>query len=347
MRFVDEYTLTVKAGDGGNGAVAFIREKYRPRGGPAGGDGGRGGDVILVGDRNIGTLLDLRSRPRMEAKRGQDGKGRDCHGKKAKPLVVRVPIGTIVFDIETEEIIGDLLAHDQPVVVAEGGAGGRGNCRFTTPSNRAPRRADPGEQGLSRAIRLELRLLADVGIIGLPNVGKSTLISRLSAARPKVADYPFTTLVPNLGVVEIGPGASFVMADIPGIIRGAAKGEGLGSRFLRHVQRTAILLHMVAPSETGENDLLSDFDDLSFEVETFDAALAERPRLVAINKADLPSAQEAAPEFSQALKDRGFDVMVISAATGEGLKALRNRLFELVLEKAEQTKTEDDDESTI
>ncbi len=340
MRFVDEVAMAVKAGDGGNGAVAFRRERHRPRGGPCGGDGGSGGDVVLVADRNLGTLLDLRSHPRLAAKRGQNGGGNDCHGRGAEPFVIRVPMGTTVFDDDTGAVIGDLTEHDQELVVAAGGTGGRGNMRFATSSNRAPRRADPGTPGEERSVRLELKLLADVGIVGLPNVGKSTLISRLSAARPKIADYPFTTLVPNLGVVEMGPGTSFVMADIPGIVRGAAQGAGLGFRFLRHVQRTAALLHMLAPTE-GEDDLLGDFEDLSAEVATFDPQMASRPRIVALNKADLPDTREIESELRPVLEQRGIELFTISAVTGQGLDALKGRLAELVRDCAAERAAEE------
>ncbi|MCP4604359.1 MAG: GTPase ObgE [Proteobacteria bacterium] len=344
MRFVDEVTMAVKAGDGGNGAVAFRRERARPRGGPCGGDGGDGGDVVLLADRNLSTLLDLRSHPRIEAKRGQDGRGSDCHGKGAKPFVIHVPVGTTVFDVDKEALIGDLTRDGQDLVVAAGGTGGRGNMRFVTSSNRAPRRADPGIPGEALTVRLELKLLADVGIIGLPNVGKSTLISRLSAAKPKVADYPFTTLVPNLGVVEIGPGASFVMADIPGIVRGAAEGAGLGFRFLRHVQRTALLLHMLAPEGGDEDNLLDDFNALSAEVEAFDPSLAARPRIVALNKTDLPDTMAAEPALRSELEKRGLEFFLISAVTGEGIDKLKQRLGELVRERVEQAEDKVEDQ---
>jgi GTP-binding protein len=326
MRFIDQAILTVKSGDGGNGCKALRRERFKPRGGPSGGDGGRGGDVIFEAERNLGTLLDLRRRPRLEAKRGGDGRGSDCHGRGAGPLFIRVPVGTALFDDETGELLGDLVADGQQVVVAEGGRGGLGNRHFATPSNRAPQKAEPGFPGEARVVRLELKLLADVGLLGLPNVGKSTLISRLSSARPKIADYPFTTLVPNLGVVALGPGSSFVMADIPGIIRGAADGAGLGSRFLRHVQRTAILIHMVAPAEDGEGDLLRDFDDLTEEITRFDPDLATRARIPVLNKADLPAASEAEPALRQAFSERGDDLVVISAVTGAGLDQLKKRI---------------------
>lgn len=326
MRFVDEVLLPIKAGDGGNGAVAFRREKFKPKGGPSGGDGGHGGDVVLVADVNVGTLLDLQHRPIIRATRGEDGRGSDCHGKCADHTVIRVPIGTIVYDQGTGELLGDLSSSGEQLVAAAGGRGGLGNMRFATPTNRAPRQSQPGTAGEERIVRLELKLLADVGLVGLPNVGKSTLISRLSAARPKVADYPFTTLTPNLGVVRLGEERSFVMADIPGIIRGASEGAGLGLRFLRHVQRSAVLLHIVALPADLEDTLLVDFDDLSSELERFDAELAKRPRLVALNKTDLAETREAEPTLRAALTERGFDLVVFSAATGEGLDNLRYAL---------------------
>ncbi len=332
MRFIDEVTLTVKAGDGGNGAVAFRRERFRPKGGPAGGDGGKGGDVVLRVDTNLSTLLDLRYRQKVQAKNGAPGQGKDRHGRGGESAVIRVPQGTVVFDHETGEQVGDLVDTAQSMIIARGGAGGRGNMRFVTSTNRAPRRAEPGVPGEAIVIRLELKLLADVGLVGLPNVGKSTLVSRLSRAKPEIADYPFTTLVPNLGVVEIGPGASFVMADIPGLVRGASEGAGLGARFLRHIQRTAVLLHMVAPDPAGENDLLDDYDALLKELEAFDPQLAGRPSMVGINKIDLPTARQAEPALRRALHQRGIDLVVFSAATGEGLDGLKRRLVDLMNE---------------
>ncbi|MDD5308764.1 MAG: GTPase ObgE [Deltaproteobacteria bacterium] len=330
MRFVDEITLVVKAGDGGNGAVAFLREKFRPKGGPSGGDGGRGGNVVFEADPGLGTLLDLRYRQRLEARRGGDGQGRDCHGRGAEDLVARVPLGTEVFDEGSGALIGDLVEAGTRLVVAEGGRGGRGNARFATPSNQAPRKAEPGAPGEERKVRLTLKLLADVGLVGLPNVGKSTLVSRLSAARPKIADYPFTTLTPNLGVVGLGPGRSFVMADIPGLLPGASRGVGLGVRFLKHVQRTAVLLHILAPDETMENDLVADFEALSTEIAAFDADLAARPRLVAVNKVDLPGVREGLPSLERFLSEHGLSVFPISAVTGEGLDELKARLGEML-----------------
>ena len=332
MRFVDEVKIEISAGSGGNGAVAFRRDRRNPRGGPSGGDGGHGGDVVFRGSRNLGTLLDLKSQPRIRAKRGQDGGGSDCNGRGADPVIIEVPLGTIVIDAETDQVIGDLTVHDEVVVAARGGRGGLGNLHFATASNRAPRHAQPGEPGESRIIRLELKLMADVGLVGLPNVGKSTLISAISAARPKIADYPFTTLVPNLGVVALAPDATFVVADIPGLIRGAADGAGLGSRFLRHIQRTAILLYILAPDDTGESDLIADLEDLQKEVSKFDPALVTRPHLVALNKADLPAAMAEETTLRDYCGAKGIPFLVISAATHGGLEPLKQTLMRLVAE---------------
>ena len=323
MQFIDEITVIVKAGDGGDGAIAFRRERFRPRGGPSGGDGGKGGDIILRADSNLGTLIDLKYKNRLESKRGQNGGGKDRHGRGSESLIVRVPVGTAVHDADTGEFIGDLVEDGQDLVVAAGGKGGLGNMHFTTSSNQAPRKALPGEPGEVRTVRLELMLLADVGLVGMPSVGKSSLIARFSAARPRIAEYPFTTLVPNLGVVELGEGSSFVMADIPGLVRGASRGTGLGFRFLKHVQRTAILLHILAIDPAGENDLLDDFDALVNELHEFNPEMAKRPALVALNKCDLQETRDAETPLRDALKERGLELHLCSAATGEGLGDLR------------------------
>ena len=323
MQFIDEITVAVQAGDGGDGAIAFRRERFRPRGGPSGGDGGKGGDIILCADKNLGTLIDLKYKNRLESKRGQNGGGKDCHGRGAESLIVRVPVGTAVHDADTGELIGDLVEDGQDLVVVAGGKGGLGNMHFTTPSNQAPRKALPGEPGEARTIRLELMLLADVGLVGMPSVGKSSMIARFSAARPKIAEYPFTTLVPNLGVVDLGDGRSFVMADIPGLVRGASRGTGLGFRFLKHVQRTAILLHILALDLAGQNDLLDDYDALVKELHAFHPEMASRPSLVALNKCDLQETREAEAPLRDALKERGLELVLCSAVTGEGLGDLR------------------------
>ena len=329
--FVDEVTLDVAAGDGGNGCVAFRREKFVPLGGPSGGDGGRGGSVILVAHERFSTLFDLRYRKVVRAERGEDGRSKDQFGAAGKDIRIEVPVGTQVYDAETEELLADLNEAGTELVVAEGGRGGRGNIKFATPHDRAPRRAEPGKAGEKRKLRLVLKLLADVGIVGFPNVGKSTFIATVSRARPKVADYPFTTLVPNLGVVSLGVDRQFVIADIPGIIEGASEGAGLGLRFLKHVERTRVLLHMVSVDPDPEREPLRDFEQLMVELEKFDSSLAERPMVVAVSKCDLQEAREAYEEVKRALEPRGFSVFAISSATQEGLKPLLEALESILL----------------
>lgn len=324
--FVDEVTLEVAAGDGGNGCIAFRREKFVPLGGPSGGDGGRGGSVILVAHERFSTLFDLRHRKVVRAERGEDGRGKDQFGKAGEDVRIEVPVGTQVYDAETDELLADLDESGTELVVAEGGRGGRGNIKFSTPHDRAPRRAEPGTPGQRRKIRLVLKLLADVGIVGFPNVGKSTFIATVSRARPKVADYPFTTLVPNLGVVSLGIDRQLVIADIPGIIEGAAEGAGLGLRFLKHVERTRVLLHMLSVDPNPGRDPVGDFERLMTELERFDPSLLERPMLVAVSKCDLPEAREAYAEVKTALGPRGFEVFAISSATGEGIPPLLEAL---------------------
>lgn len=327
MRFVDEVTLEIAAGDGGSGAVAFRREAGNPRGGPCGGDGGNGGDIVFKADRNVGTLLDLRSQSRVRAERGQNGMGKDRHGRCAPSKIIRVPVGTVVIDRDTGGIIGDLVEDEQELAAAKGGRGGFGNMHYTTSSNRAPRRADPGFPGEVKNVRLELKLLADVGLVGFPNAGKSTLISAVSAARPKIADYPFTTLTPNLGVVDMGIGApSFVMADIPGLIEGAADGAGLGSRFLRHIQRTAVLLFVLAPRGDETFDPIADFDALKRELVRFDSDTAERPALAVLNKIDIPEVTKLAESLKASLAERNCELLLISAAGRTGLEPLKKAL---------------------
>jgi GTP-binding protein len=322
VQFIDEVTIDVAAGRGGHGAVAFHRDRHNPTGGPAGGDGGRGGDVILEADARLGTLLDLRYRPRQNAANGQGGMGNDCNGKNAEDLVVRVPVGTQAFDETSGELVCDLTVAGQRAVVAKGGKGGLGNMNFATPWNRSPRSAEPGGEGEARRLRLELKLLADVGIIGFPNVGKSTLISRMSRAKPKIADYPFTTLVPNLGVVQVAGERTFVMADVPGLIPGASQGAGLGIRFLKHVERTAVLLHVIAPDAGEGRGPLEDLDVINDELAAFDPELAARPQIVAWNKLDLPDAREQTERIRVAMAERGVEMFAISGVTGEGITEL-------------------------
>lgn len=331
MRFVDQCRVRAVAGDGGNGVVAFRREKFVPFGGPSGGDGGRGGDVVLVGDEGLSTLLDITYARTLKGERGQHGSGNDRYGRAGKPLLERVPVGTQVFDDETGELVGDITEHGQELVVAKGGRGGRGNIHFATPYDRAPRRAEKGEPGQAVELRLELKVLADVGLLGFPNVGKSTFVAAVSAARPKVADYPFTTLTPSLGVVSVGGGprlggTSFVIADIPGLVPGASEGVGLGHQFLRHVERTRALLHLVTLDPDPARDPLADYHTIREELRRFQPELAERPEVVALSKADLPEVRAAYPELSRQFKEIGVVLELVSAATGEGTRELCIRL---------------------
>ncbi len=332
MKFVDSCEVHVTAGAGGNGAIAFRREKYVPFGGPAGGDGGRGGDVVLEGDEGLSTLLDLSYNRTIRAKDGEHGGGKDCYGRGAEDVVCRVPVGTQVFDAATGELLFDVRGHKERVVAAKGGKGGRGNMHFATPYDRAPRRAEPGEAGEDRVLRLELKVLADVGLLGYPNVGKSTFVSACSRARPKVADYPFTTLVPQLGVVRIDDEASFVIADIPGLIEGAADGAGLGHRFLKHVERTRALLHLVTIDPGEGRDPVHDYDVLKKELKRFDPELAKRPTVVAMSKADLPEVRELYEKVRPVFARKKVKLRLVSAATGEGMRELLQELFALVSE---------------
>jgi len=320
--FVDEVEMRMKAGDGGNGIVAFRHEKFAPRGGPAGGDGGRGGNVVLLPDGRLTTLIDFRYKRNYKAQRGGDGGPNNMTGRDGEDLMLRVPVGTQVYNAESGELLADLTVEGQPFVVVKGGRGGRGNVRFASPTVRAPRFAENGEPGDERGLRLELKLLADVGLIGFPNVGKSTLIARVSAARPKIADYPFTTLVPNLGVVRLDENRSFVMADIPGLIEGAHAGSGLGDRFLRHVERTRLLVHIIEVSGfTGRNPA-DDFDKVNRELRLYSPELAHLPQIVVLNKTDVSGAAETAERLTPTFESRGFRVFRISAATGDGVQPL-------------------------
>jgi len=322
VTFVDETTIEVRAGDGGDGSSAMRREAHRPLGGPAGGDGGDGGDVILEADLRLTTLLDLRLRRVLEAKRGEHGRGKDQYGKGGESLTARLPVGTQVFDADSGELIVDLAQPGARFVIAKGGRGGRGNLHFVTAEDRAPKRCEPGHPGQHRRIRLELKLLADVGLVGFPNVGKSTLIAAISRARPKIADYPFTTLVPNLGMVWRGQDRGFVVADIPGIIEGAAEGAGLGHRFLKHVERTRVLVHIITLDPSEGREPKHDYDVLLRELARFDPELAKRPTVLAISKLDLPEVREALPALRKAFKRRKLVLHAFSAATSEGVPAL-------------------------
>jgi GTP-binding protein len=321
MQFIDEAEIHVKAGDGGAGAVAFRREKYAPRGGPSGGDGGNGADVVLVTDERLTTLLDFRFKREYRARNGEPGRGRDQNGHAAAELVLKVPPGTVIKDVESGEVLADLRENDRRWVLAKGGRGGLGNMNFATSTLQAPRFAQPGTEGEEKRVKLELRLLADVGLVGFPNAGKSTLVSRLSRARPKIADYPFTTLQPHLGVVQYKDGRSFVLSDLPGLIEGAHAGAGLGHRFLKHMQRCRVIVHLIDASAL-ERDLVEGFDAINRELELFDPALRRKPQVVAANKIDLPEARERAADFQRKLKRRKIEVRLVSAATGEGLDEL-------------------------
>jgi GTP-binding protein len=327
VKFVDSCKVRIVAGNGGNGCVAFRRERYAPFGGPSGGDGGRGGNVVFVGDEGKTTLLDVALTRTLQGARGEHGRGKDQYGKGGDDLRVAVPVGTQGYDFETNELLFDVDAGQKEVVVARGGRGGRGNIHFATPFDRAPRRADPGELGEDKTVRLDLKVMADVGLLGFPNVGKSTFIRAVSRARPKVADYPFTTLIPHLGVVAVAEEKSFVLADIPGLIPGAASGAGLGTRFLKHLERTRVLLHLVSVDAGEGREPLADFDALRAELETFDPELAKRPQVVAMSKADLPEVREAWVTAKKKFKKRGMDLMLVSAATGEGVRELLFALY--------------------
>lgn len=330
MKFIDETRIEVHAGKGGNGAVSFRREKYIPRGGPDGGDGGRGGSIYAVADRNINTLVDYRFARIHRAKNGQGGMGRQCNGKGAQDIVLRMPVGTSIADLQTGVLVADLARHEQLALLAQGGRGGMGNVNFKSSTNRAPRKATPGEPGESRELKLELKVLADVGLLGLPNAGKSTFIRAVSSARPKVADYPFTTLHPHLGVVRVGPDRSFVIADIPGLIEGAAEGAGLGHQFLRHLARTRLLLHLVdvAPFDPDANPV-RDARAIVAELKKYDQALLRKPRWLVLNKMDLIPPEErdvAADRFLKAMRRRGRSFR-ISAINGEGCMELAGAIM--------------------
>lgn len=328
MQFVDYVKIYVKAGDGGRGCVSFRREKYVPRGGPDGGDGGKGGDVIIRASSELHTLIDHKYQKTYKAQRGQHGKGSNMKGKDGEDLVIKVPVGTVIKDADTEEIIADLDEEGKQVVVAKGGKGGLGNAHFATPTNQAPRYAQPGQKGEERWIILELKLLADVGLIGLPNAGKSTLISVISSARPKIADYPFTTLAPVLGVVKYGEYKSFVIADIPGLIEGAHKGAGLGHQFLRHVERTYMLLHLVDVSDFLESDPVEDFEKIQRELELYNQSLTQKPFAVVGTKIDIAHRGERLNKLKNYCEKKGIDFFSISAVKKEGIDKLLKYLAE-------------------
>lgn len=329
MKFVDEARIEVQGGNGGNGAASFRREKFIPKGGPDGGDGGRGGSVYVLADRNLNTLIDYRYARKFFAKNGENGRGADCFGAGAEDIILKVPVGTLVIDETTGETVADLTKHGEKALVAQGGKGGLGNLHFKSSTNRAPRQATKGEPGQYRALHLELKVLADVGLLGMPNAGKSTFISAVSNARPKVADYPFTTLVPHLGVVRVGNEQSFVLADIPGLVEGAAEGAGLGHLFLRHLSRTSLLLHVIdcAPLDP-EVDPVAQARALVRELEKYNPELAQKPRWIVLNKVDLlqEDKEEKIAHFKKELASDGRPFFVMSAATRTGTQELINAI---------------------
>jgi GTP-binding protein len=327
--FVDVVSIYVKAGNGGNGMVAFRREKYVPNGGPAGGDGGKGGDVVLEVEEGLSTLLDLRYQKHFKAKNGEPGRSKGQHGKSAPDLIIKVPPGTLVKEKKSGRVIADLVHHGQRVIVAEGGRGGRGNIRFATPKNPAPYMAENGEPGEEKELILELKVLADVGLVGFPSVGKSTLLSVVSAAKPKIAEYHFTTLTPNLGVVRVDEHKSFVMADLPGLIEGAHAGHGLGHQFLRHIERTRVIVHVVDMAGSEGRDPYDDFIKINQELKMYDYRLEERPQIVAANKMDLPGAQENLIQFRQKVGEH-VPVYPISAVTKEGVQELIHAIYNVL-----------------
>ena len=324
--FIDEAKIFVRAGDGGRGCVSFRREKFVPKGGPDGGDGGKGGDIVLQADRNLSTLLDFRYKQRYLAERGQHGRGSDQKGRDGRDYLIRVPLGTVVRSMDSGPALADLVTPDQCFIAAHGGRGGRGNARFKSPTKQAPRYAQPGEPGETGWLILELKLLADVGLMGLPNAGKSTLLARLSAARPKIGPYPFTTLVPQLGIVRLRDERSCVMADIPGIIEGAHEGKGLGHQFLRHIERTRLLIHLVDMTSAGAGDPLLSFHTVNHELLAYASQLAEKPQVVVATKMDVPAAKRAWERFQPAIAALGLRVIAISAVTGEGIGTLLDEI---------------------
>lgn len=330
--FLDEVKIFVRSGDGGNGLVAFRREKYVPKGGPAGGDGGRGANVVFIVDEGLRTFMDYRYQKKFVAPNGENGMSKGMHGRKSKDLYLKVPPGTVIRDTDTGEVLADLVEHEQEVIVARGGRGGRGNCRFATPSNPAPEIAENGEPGEERNLTLELKLMADVGLVGFPSVGKSTLLSITSKAKPKIADYHFTTLAPNLGVVETKDHRSFVMADLPGLIEGASQGVGLGHQFLRHIERTKVIVHVVDMSATDGRDPYEDYKIINQELGEYNMRLLERPQIVVANKMDIPAAQENLEEFKSKLAADGeeVDIVEISAFTRTNVDNLLYKISDIL-----------------
>ncbi|MDQ0214566.1 GTP-binding protein [Oikeobacillus pervagus] len=341
--FVDQVKIYIKGGDGGNGMVAFRREKYVPKGGPAGGDGGKGADVIFEVDEGLRTLMDFRYQRHFKAPRGEHGMSKNQHGKNAADMIVKVPPGTVVRDEDTGELIADLTSHGQMAVVAKGGRGGRGNSRFATPANPAPELCENGEPGQERYVILELKLLADVGLVGFPSVGKSTLLSVVSSAKPKIAEYHFTTIVPNLGMVETEDGRSFVMADLPGLIEGAHAGVGLGHQFLRHIERTRVIVHVIDMSGMEGRDPYEDYVTINNELKEYNLRLTERPQLIVANKMDIPGAEENLKDFKEKLPE-DVRIFPISAITKKGLRELLFAIADQLEKTAEFPLSESEEE---
>jgi GTP-binding protein len=328
VKFIDEAIITVQSGDGGKGCVSFRREKFIPRGGPDGGDGGKGGDIVLKTSPRKRTLYQFRFKRHFKAENGAHGQGKQKTGKNGQDLTIELPPGTLITDADTGQVITDLIECGETVVLARGGRGGQGNARFKTSTHRAPRFAQPGEPGETKTLGLELKLLADVGIIGLPNAGKSTLITAISSARPKIGNYPFTTLFPSLGVVQTGWAEPFVVADIPGLIKGAHKGTGLGIRFLRHIERTRILVHLIDVSAMDTDNPLNAYNTVNKELAMYNRKLTEKPQIVVLNKIDLSDVREAAKKFQTAIKEK--QVILISALTGKGIENLKSKIIQLL-----------------
>ncbi len=344
--FVDRAIIQIKSGDGGNGMTSFRREKYVPMGGPDGGDGGKGGDIIFKVDEGLNTLLDFKYNRQFKAERGENGKPKNMYGRKGADTYILVPPGTMIYDTETEQLLTDLTYKDEEFVAAKGGRGGRGNVRFKTNQDKAPRFSEMGEPGVSKELRLELKLLADVGLVGYPNVGKSTLISRVSEAKPKIANYHFTTLTPNLGVVRVGEDQSFVMADIPGLIEGAHQGVGLGDEFLRHIERTRVILHVLDTGGSEGREPIEDFYKINHELKNYSEKLTERVQIIAANKIDIPDAKANLERLQTELGDQ-YEIYPISAVTGDGIKPLMFRLAEMLKELPHPILVEPEEEQVV
>ncbi|MBT6433654.1 MAG: GTPase ObgE [Deltaproteobacteria bacterium] len=345
-KFIDEAAILTRSGNGGSGCVSFRREKHVPLGGPDGGNGGRGGDVVIYPDTQIATLLDYKFQPRHFADNGRPGEGNQCSGRDGEPMILRVPVGTVVYNEETGDELGDLCEPDIPFVVAQGGRGGKGNAHFKTSTRQAPKFSQPGEPGEELTLRFELKLIADVGLVGMPSVGKSSLIARMSSAKPKIADYPFTTLAPNLGVVKFGITEHYVVADVPGLIVGASDGAGLGSRFLRHVERVRRIAHLVTVcSEEPGRDPIEDFEAIENELKLHDEKLSQVEKVLVLNRMDLPDVQEEAERIGEYAKEKGLPFFAISAATGEGIQDLINYLGEAINKSRALAESESESEA--